>query len=127
MAYVHRTSVPHAPKGDDRVTEPIAPSPPLQTTAYGFCLTIYESSRHEMVVRASQGDAADLVVPVAAAYAPKCLCLLSHWPYFRAFRQFLMQLHTYSQVAEAVTRLPVEWCVHAQSVRPKVRFSGCQH
>ncbi|CAM9302288.1 unnamed protein product, partial [Phaeothamnion confervicola] len=29
-------------------------------------------------------------------WAPKCICLVSHWPFFRAFRRWLSQLYTLS-------------------------------
>jgi hypothetical protein len=63
-----------------------------------------------MLAAAAAGPVA-LASPVAPAFAPKCLCLLSHWPYYAAFRSLLEQLHTYSLTGASLLHLPVEWCV----------------
>jgi len=58
---------------------------------YGCCLTFYEPLTREVTeVRDDDQYAVDL-------YTPKCLCLLSRWPFFDAFREYLVLLFTLSQ------------------------------
>ena len=83
-----------------------------QSAAYGFCLTVHERIQHQLATHAAvPAHKTDTVGPVITVYVPKTLCLLSHWPYFAAFRMFLTQLHAYSHTDDAVHKLPVEGSV----------------
>lgn len=71
---------------------------------YGTCLTIYEeyhppegtSWRRPDHIHGDAGER-DIEVTVddkvSALYLPRCLCILSIWPYVRAFREYLAQLY----------------------------------
>eukprot|EP01050_Picozoa_sp_SAG11_P001911 SAG11_NODE_91_length_17102_cov_37.671343_2_plen_669_part_00 len=75
--------------------------PPLPTF-FSFCLTVSEGQKmygccitfheilHASVDEGHEGYSVGL-------YIPKCVCLLSHWPFFDAFREFLVLLFTFSQ------------------------------
>ena len=65
---------------------------------YGCCVTFYEPLETAARVRSDDEYAVDL-------YVPKCICLLSRWPFFDAFREFLVLLFTLSQGPNTV---PIE-------------------
>eukprot|EP01116_Phalansterium_solitarium_P007023 TRINITY_DN19489_c0_g1_i1.p1 TRINITY_DN19489_c0_g1~~TRINITY_DN19489_c0_g1_i1.p1 ORF type:complete len:882 (+),score=343.51 TRINITY_DN19489_c0_g1_i1:288-2933(+) len=53
---------------------------------YGYCLTYYELVPPEILK--------SLGIPARApVYSPKCLCTLSHWPFWSTYRQWLSELH----------------------------------
>lgn len=62
---------------------------------YGTCLTIYEPYKPSNEDHESE-----------KVYLPKCLCILSYYPYLLAFREFLCQLRTLTKSGEM--HIPVE-------------------
>ena len=92
---------------------------------FGFCLTFYEKLQQarraelqsacdewERLHRVSAGNAnidaegTDLraapLQPDVALYTPKCLCLLSSWPYFNSYRSWLTNLFLLSLSPQTV-------------------------
>jgi len=67
---------------------------------YGTCLTIYEpyispvndSSVPESATTTGTTATTDNEAPTSTWYLPKCICLLSSFPYLIAFREYLIQL-----------------------------------
>jgi hypothetical protein len=85
---------------------------------YGTCLTIYEEyhppvdaprRRHDMVHSGSGENDIEVTVDSANAtlYMPKCLCILSFWPYVNAFREYLSQLYRLASSTNCMTA-PIE-------------------
>ncbi|XP_046897446.1 C-myc promoter-binding protein-like isoform X1 [Hypomesus transpacificus] len=60
--------------------------------------------------------------PPRSIYTNKCICLLSHWPFFDAFRKFLTFLYRYSISGPHV--LPIE--KHISQFMHKVPFPSSQ-
>lgn len=59
-----------------------------------------------------------------SVYTNKCICLLSHWPFFDAFRKFLTFLYRYS--ISGPHALPIEkWVLCVFSLHLKIVCSGC--
>jgi len=56
---------------------------------FGFVLVIFEPFEERLLPRAMQESA-------QLWHAPKCLCLLSHWPFRSQFRTFLTQMYRLS-------------------------------
>jgi len=85
---------------------------------YGTCLTIFEpyflsASRPSKVTRhgqndenASRRDSDAGNESKKEVYLPKCIVLISAYPYLAAFREYLVQLHRMSKMGEM--RLPLE-------------------
>eukprot|EP01047_Picozoa_sp_COSAG01_P035882 COSAG01_NODE_2775_length_7095_cov_4.918811_6_plen_829_part_00 len=57
---------------------------------YGCCVTFYEPLE-------ATGRDRDMDEYTVDLYTPKCMCLLSRWPFFDPFREFLVLLFTLSQ------------------------------
>jgi DENN domain-containing protein 4 len=88
---------------------------------FGFCLTFYEKlaadrrfelqaacDEWEKLYRSVCDAPAAAVQPLAVdtpMYTPKCLCLLSSWPYFTSYREWLTNLFLISLSPAAV---PIE-------------------
>jgi pentatricopeptide repeat protein len=68
---------------------------------YGTCLTIWE----ERILQSKNKDG-DTAEEVHKVYLPKCLVILSTYPYLAAFREFLTQL--YRLVKSDSMTLPIE-------------------
>ena len=66
---------------------------------YGTCLTIYESY---MISPTKNNDSARK----KEVFLPKCICILSAYPYLVAFREYLTQLHRLTKMGSMP--LPVE-------------------
>ncbi|XP_057692439.1 C-myc promoter-binding protein-like isoform X1 [Corythoichthys intestinalis] len=60
--------------------------------------------------------------PTCSVYTNKCICLLSHWPFFDAFRKFLTFLYRYS--ISGPHALPIE--KHISHFMHKVPFPSSQ-
>ena len=70
---------------------------------YGTCLTVYEEYypqadapwRRQDSVHTDEGNEVEVTVDhsVSVLYIPRCLCILSTWPYLTAFREYLAQLY----------------------------------
>ena len=85
---------------------------------YGTCLTFYEEYhppadvawRKLDLVHSNSGEK-DIEVTVDSAiatlYMPKCLCILSFWPYVNAFREYLSQLYRLASSTNVMTA-PIE-------------------
>ncbi|OEU09619.1 DENN-domain-containing protein [Fragilariopsis cylindrus CCMP1102] len=86
---------------------------------YGTCLTIYEEyqptdntpwQNNEKLHSATVGEAG-IEVSVNSEgkrlYIPKCLCLLSIWPYVTAFREYLAQLYRLATSTDCM-KAPIE-------------------
>ena len=69
---------------------------------YGTCLTVFEpfiiSSKKKKKNKSESNE--------KEVYLPKCICILSNYPYLVAFREFLCQLHRLTKSGEMT--LPVE-------------------
>ena len=68
---------------------------------YGACLVQYEEVNPSVLETLGSS-------PGTTLYAPKCLCVLSHHPYFLAYRQCLFELH--SNMRASQPRFAVEVC-----------------
>jgi pentatricopeptide repeat protein len=85
---------------------------------YGTCLTIYEEYKpleddpwqNQDLVHGDSGEN-DIEVTVesqnSTLYLPKCLCILSFWPYVTAFREYLAQLYRLATSTNVMTA-PIE-------------------
>ena len=80
---------------------------------FGTCLIAYEPvSPSEMVNKllASGCRRQDIPLDLCSTdyyvYLPRCICLMSRWPFFSAFRSFLSQI--YSMCADRALSLPIE-------------------
>jgi len=70
---------------------------------YGTCLTLYEPYE---IPETSTHDSS---TPITEVFVPKCLCILSSWPYLTAFREYLTQLNRFSKSGSMT--VPIERCV----------------
>lgn len=61
---------------------------------YGCCVTFYEPLQRRLGSGRELGDDDEYAIDL---YVPKCMCLLSRWPFFDAFREFLVLVFTLSQ------------------------------
>lgn len=87
---------------------------------YGTCLTIYEEYlyhplddtpwRTQDTVHGDSGES-DIEVTVeneqVTLYLPRCLCIMSHWPYVTAFREYLAQLYRLATSTDCM-KAPIE-------------------
>jgi hypothetical protein len=69
------------------------------TRLYGTCLTFYEPLTTEQLKSLS-------LPPKQSVYAPKCICVLSHWPFYSAFREWLIEIHR--KVFHSKLSIPIE-------------------
>lgn len=67
---------------------------------YGCCVTFHEAMQQPPTAAYTARDGYSV-----GLYVPKCVCLLSYWPFFDAFREFLVLLFTLSQGPNVV---PIE-------------------
>ncbi|XP_028330686.1 C-myc promoter-binding protein-like isoform X2 [Gouania willdenowi] len=67
-------------------------------------------------------DTSDSTIDTHSVYTNKCVCLLSHWPFFDAFRKFLTFLYRYS--ISGPHALPIE--KHISHFMHKVPFPSSQ-
>lgn len=106
-----------------------ASPPPLLVQVYGAAIQFYETFPLECLseqqrsqlglpnpdpCRPSWTSAAVVsttttTTPQCSVYTNKCICLLSHWPFFDAFRKFLTFLYRYS--ISGPHAQPIEKCV----------------
>uniref|UniRef100_A0A8C9TFL9 DENN domain containing 4A n=1 Tax=Scleropages formosus TaxID=113540 RepID=A0A8C9TFL9_SCLFO len=94
---------------------------------YGAAIQFYESYPQERLTdrqRLQLGLPTGERRPVSsrAVHTNKCICLLSHWPFFDAFRKFLTFLYRYSISGPHV--LPIE--KHISHFMHKVPFPSSQ-
>ena len=75
---------------------------------YGTCLTIWEPRKLKVMVPKDTDSDSDEVEEEREVFLPKCLVLLSMYPYLAAFREFLVQLHHLAKGEGDVMRLPLE-------------------
>jgi hypothetical protein len=85
---------------------------------YGTCLTIYEEFhpsddepwRSQDLVHGDSGER-DIEVTMdnqgSTLYLPRCLCIMSIWPYVTAFREYLAQLYRLATSTNCMTA-PIE-------------------
>ena len=73
-----------------------APRPPRRTKIYGSAITFYEEYPEERLTE-EQREGLHLSKYRAKSerqiFSNKCICVLSQWPFFGAFEQFLFFLH----------------------------------
>eukprot|EP00551_Chaetoceros_affinis_P007768 CAMPEP_0203671310 /NCGR_PEP_ID=MMETSP0090-20130426/7133_1 /ASSEMBLY_ACC=CAM_ASM_001088 /TAXON_ID=426623 /ORGANISM="Chaetoceros affinis, Strain CCMP159" /LENGTH=1131 /DNA_ID=CAMNT_0050536351 /DNA_START=81 /DNA_END=3473 /DNA_ORIENTATION=+ len=69
---------------------------------YGVCLTLYEPFSVKVKYQDSEGSKHKLV----DIFRPKCICILSSYPYLVAFREYLTQLERLSKSGEMT--VPIE-------------------
>lgn len=84
---------------------------------YGNCLTFYEEyvppegTPHRRKEFVHDTTHLDIEVTVdedkATLYLPRCLCILSFWPYVTAFREYLAQLYRLATASNCMTA-PIE-------------------
>jgi pentatricopeptide repeat protein len=67
---------------------------------YGCCVTFYEPLQRRLGSARELEDDDEYAIDL---YTPKCMCLLSRWPFFDAFREFLVLVFTLSQGPNAVS------------------------
>ena len=76
--------------------------PPQGLHIYGNCLTFYEdlnADQKQQLQQLSQKHpemSSFDVNSMRKIYQPKCLCLVSHWPFMSSFRKWLTQLYRMS-------------------------------
>ena len=58
---------------------------------YGCCVTFYEPLQRRLGSTRLKHDDEEYTIDL---YTPKCMCLLSRWPFFDAFREFLVLVFT---------------------------------
>lgn len=72
------------------------PRPPRRTKIYGSAITFYEEYPEEGLTE-EQREGLHLSKYRAKSerqiFSNKCICVLSQWPFFGAFEQFLFFLH----------------------------------
>lgn len=85
---------------------------------YGTCLTIYEEyepppdapSRAQHLIHSDSGER-DIEVTMddqeSTLYLPRCLCIISIWPYMQAFREYLSQLYRLATTTDCM-EAPIE-------------------
>lgn len=85
---------------------------------YGTCLTVYEEYdppsdaplQAQHLVHSDSGER-DIEITVdnekSTLYLPRCLCLLSMWPYITAFREYLAQIYRLATSTNCMT-VPLE-------------------
>ena len=76
---------------------------------YGTCLTIYEPYKlpsEQPPESASASTSTAESAPTSTFYLPKCICLLSSFPYLIAFREYLIQLQRL--ISSGEMSIPVE-------------------
>ncbi len=64
---------------------------------YGVCLTTFEPTKVEITNKSE--------VRIAEIFQPKCICILSAYPYLLAFREYLTQLERLSKSGEMTVPL----------------------
>ncbi|XP_023672986.1 C-myc promoter-binding protein isoform X4 [Paramormyrops kingsleyae] len=95
---------------------------------YGAAIQFYEPYPQEQLTERQRQqlglDVASEHVPAAtrSTHTNKCICLLSHWPFFDAFRKFLTFLYRYS--ISGPHALPIE--KHISHFMHKVPFPSSQ-
>ena len=72
---------------------------------YGTCLTLWEPHTFHMQ-KTDANDTSQYYSENHELYVPKCLVLLSGYPYLAAFREYLTQLHRLSKLGDMT--LPIE-------------------
>ena len=75
---------------------------------YGTCLTLWEPTKIPVRKKRSKNDkhGEDESTSIYDAFLPKCVVLLSTYPYLMAFREYLTQLNRLSKLGEMT--LPIE-------------------
>mmetsp|Transcript_27713 Transcript_27713/g.65095 ORF Transcript_27713/g.65095 Transcript_27713/m.65095 type:complete len:1192 (+) Transcript_27713:202-3777(+) len=75
---------------------------------YGTCLTLWEPTQIKGRKKKSKNDGDDSEEPATTldVYLPKCVVLLSTYPYLMAFREYLTQLNRLTKMGEMT--LPIE-------------------
>ncbi|XP_015198716.2 C-myc promoter-binding protein isoform X2 [Lepisosteus oculatus] len=94
---------------------------------YGAAIQFYESYPQEKLTdkqrtQLSLSNTTRKSIVSKAVHTNKCICLLSHWPFFDAFRKFLTFLYRYSISGPHV--LPIE--KHISHFMHKVPFPSSQ-
>uniref|UniRef100_A0A6Q2YXN7 DENN domain containing 4A n=1 Tax=Esox lucius TaxID=8010 RepID=A0A6Q2YXN7_ESOLU len=93
---------------------------------YGAAIQFYEPYSQECLtdLQRSQLGLLDhrLSAEATSVHANKCICLLSHWPFFDAFRKFLTFLYRYS--ISGPHSLPIE--KHISHFMHKIPFPSSQ-
>jgi hypothetical protein len=85
---------------------------------YGTCLTVYEEYEPSVgvplhaqhLIHSTSGER-DIEITVdnenSTLYLPRCLCILSMWPYMTAFREYLAQIYRLTTSTNCMT-VPLE-------------------
>uniref|UniRef100_A0A8C5EFU4 C-myc promoter-binding protein-like n=1 Tax=Gouania willdenowi TaxID=441366 RepID=A0A8C5EFU4_GOUWI len=96
---------------------------------YGAAIQFYEPFPPECLTEQQRSqlgiltaDTSDSTIDTHSVYTNKCVCLLSHWPFFDAFRKFLTFLYRYS--ISGPHALPIE--KHISHFMHKVPFPSSQ-
>uniref|UniRef100_A0AAX7UA63 DENN domain containing 4A n=1 Tax=Astatotilapia calliptera TaxID=8154 RepID=A0AAX7UA63_ASTCA len=93
---------------------------------YGAAIQFYEPYPQECLTDQQLSQLGLLIPdphkPSPSIYTNKCICLLSHWPFFDAFRKFLTFLYRYS--ISGPHALPIE--KHISHFMHKVPFPSSQ-
>jgi DENN domain-containing protein 5 len=78
----------------------------------GCCLTFYEElnreqrkSLHDLIDRAHEGDMSSSAIIDLKLYIPRCICLLSRFPFIASFKKFLCYLY---RLSLSPCSLPIE-------------------
>uniref|UniRef100_A0A8C4HF77 DENN domain containing 4A n=1 Tax=Dicentrarchus labrax TaxID=13489 RepID=A0A8C4HF77_DICLA len=89
---------------------------------YGAAIQFYETYPPECLTDQQRSHPTNSTATPRLVYTNKCICLLSHWPFFDAFRKFLTFLYRYS--ISGPHALPIE--KHISHFMHKVPFPSSQ-
>ncbi|KAM6426019.1 C-myc promoter-binding protein isoform 2-T2 [Liasis olivaceus] len=90
---------------------------------YGAAIQFYETYSEEDLTEKQKSQLGFMTIPSSkTVQTNKCICLLSHWPFFDAFKKFLTFLYRYSISGPHV--LPIE--KHISHFMHKVPFPSPQ-
>ncbi|KAG8145215.1 hypothetical protein E2320_013580 [Naja naja] len=90
---------------------------------YGAAIQFYETYSEENLTEKQKSQLGFMAIPSSkTVQTNKCICLLSHWPFFDAFKKFLTFLYRYSISGPHV--LPIE--KHISHFMHKVPFPSPQ-
>lgn len=73
----------------------------------GCCLTVYEPITTEQLKSLKNSNLIGDIENIddVRLYLPKCICIISTWPFVPAFKKFLLSLHV---ISTSESKIPIE-------------------